>query len=135
MSAGITHEGHARGHARGHASQRRGHITPDTVLVALRGHVGRENGIHARDLARRLCGPLTVAADERLLRAVITDLRLAGHHLCGTPESGYYLAATPDELNETCKFLVDRAMASLSQVSRMKAIALPDLHGQMHLPT
>lgn len=115
---------------------RRAQITPDTVLAALRSHIGRDHGIHARDLARRLCGTHgAAAADERLLRAVITDLRLAGHHVCGTPETGYYLAANPEELLDTCEFLFGRAMASLEQIARMKAIALPDLRGQLHLPT
>jgi hypothetical protein len=45
------------------------------------------------------------------------------------------MASSPEELNETCEFLYDRAMTSLSQVSRMKQISMPDLRGQLHLPT
>lgn len=105
------------------------------VLAALGRHIGEANGVHARDLARRLVGAEAGPAVERRLRQLITELRLEGHHVCGTPESGYYLADTPDELNRTCEFLHDRAMASLKQIARMKRIALPDLRGQLHLPT
>lgn len=110
-------------------------VTPSTVLAALSRHIGQANGIHARDLARELAGADAGAAAERRLRQVITDLRLEGHHVCGTPETGYYLADTPEELDRTCLFLHDRAMASLKQIARMKRIALPDLRGQLHLPT
>ena len=63
---------------------------------------------------------------------VLTEL---SHHICAHPGTGYFMAETPEELNETCKFLVDRSMTTLTQVSRMKRIALPDLHGQLHLKT
>ena len=107
----------------------------DAVLGALASHIGESKGIHARDLARVLVGPDAGPAAERRLRQVITELRLDGHHVCGTPETGYYLADTAEELNRTCLFLHDRAMASLKQIARMKNIALPDLRGQLHLPT
>ena len=110
-------------------------ITRDAVLIALSRHIGQGNGIHARQLARQLAGPDAGAAGERRLRQVITELRLEGHHVCGTPESGYFMAENPDELQRTCVFLHERAMASLTQIARMKNIALPDLRGQLHLPT
>jgi hypothetical protein len=111
-------------------------ITPDRVLEALRDHIGRERGIHARALARKLIGPEAGPAAERQLRTVITELRAErGAHICGTPESGYYLAANEGELLETCEFLHSRAMTTLVQVSRMRGVALPDLRGQLRLPT
>lgn len=110
-------------------------ITMHSALVALSHHIGQGNGIHSRELARKLVGTDSGPAAERRLRAVITELRLEGHHVCGTPETGYYMAESPEELNRTCLFLHDRAMASLKQVARMKNIALPDLRGQLHLPT
>lgn len=53
--------------------------------------------------------------------------------ICGTPETGYYLATTPDELRESCKFLHERAMKSLVLASRMQQISLPELLGQLKL--
>ncbi len=110
-------------------------VSKDSLLAALAAHVGQANGVHARDLARALVGPHAGAGAERKLRQVITDLRLEGHHICGTPETGYYLAANAEELNRTCSFLYDRCMAGLTQIARMKQVSLPDLRGQLQLPT
>ena len=100
-------------------------ITKATVLGALAAHAGAASGIHARELARKLAGPEAGAVAERRLRQVITELRLEGQHVCATPEAGYYLALDADELNRTCSFLYDRAMASLAQVACMKRVSLP----------
>lgn len=111
-------------------------FTKDEVLFALRRHIGKRNGVTAEDLVAELtgkAGPDPVA--ERQLRKVITELRMAGHHICAHPKTGYFIAQTDEELNQTCEFLYERAMASLVQVSRMKNVSLPDLRGQLHLPT
>jgi len=111
-------------------------ITPALVLAELQHHIGKANGIHVRELAQRITGELLDAdVQQRRIRHVVTELRMQGHHVCATPSEGYYIAADADELNETCSFLYDRAMTGLTQVSRMKNIALPDLRGQLHLPT
>ena len=110
-------------------------MTKTDVLRALQNHLGKENGIPAEDLVKEICGfKLEPSSQLRLLRRLITELRLEGNQICGHPTTGYYLAATADELNDTCNFLYSRAMASLKQVSRMKNIALPDLQGQLKLP-
>lgn len=111
-------------------------ITPSQVLTELSHHIGKDNGIHVRDLVARITGQLLVSEQlERKVRQVVTDLRMEGHHVCAHPASGYFMAASADELNETCEFLYERAMTGLTQVSRMKQISLPDLRGQLHLPT
>ncbi|KAB7624347.1 hypothetical protein [Alkalilimnicola sp. S0819] len=111
-------------------------ITPDRVLAALSRHVGEGCGIHAKALATAVTGqnPPT-PGQERQVRHAITALRLAGHHVCAHPRSGYFIAATEQELLRTCEFLHERAMASLRQIARMRHIALPDLRGQLKLPT
>lgn len=111
-------------------------ITSALVLAELQHHIGKANGIHVRELVQRITGELLDAeVQQRRIRHIVTELRKEGHHVCATPAEGYYIAANADELNETCSFLYDRAMTSLTQVSRMKQIALPDLRGQLHLPT
>lgn len=109
-------------------------LSPDTVLFALAMHRGAANGVHARELVRGICGE-TSSALERQLRDVIVVLRSRGEHLCGTPESGYYMADSEAELLTTTRFLYDRAMTSLSQVAAMRRVSLPDLRGQLRLPT
>lgn len=111
-------------------------ITESQVLTELAHHIGRDNGIHVRELVRRITGLQAPNEPmERKVRDIVQALRMEGHHVCAHPAHGYFMAATVDELNATCKYLHDRAMTSLSQVARMKNVSLPDLHGQLHLPT
>lgn len=110
-------------------------LTTHGVLQALSRHIGRRNGVRADLLVHEVTQAPSGPIDERRLRALVTELRLQGHHVCAHPRDGYFMAETPEELDATCEFLYDRALASLTQISRMKKIALPDLRGQLHLPT
>ena len=98
-----------------------------TLLNTLAFHQGRERGISAAQLAFLLLVP------ERRLRSLISELREQGTAICGTPETGYFLATTADELDESCRFLRHRAMRSLQLEARMRKISLPDLLGQLKL--
>ena len=110
-------------------------MTRDALLVALRNHIGRANGVTVTALAREVLGVEATRADERALRKLMVELRLEGHHVCAHPASGYYLAQTTDELEETIQFLRDRSLHSLQQIAAMKRVSVPDLWGQLHLPT
>lgn len=111
-------------------------ITPAQVLTELQCHIGQENGIHVRELVQRITGDLcTSDLLERRIRQIVTDLRMDGAHICGHPGSGYFMADSPEELEHTLKFLRSRAMSSLLLESRMRQISMPDLLGQLHLPT
>jgi biotin operon repressor len=103
--------------------------TPDQLLAVLTHHIGKANGIRVKRLAAMLDIP------ERQVRNLVTELREQGHAVCGTPKDGYYIAATPSELEQTCKLLRDRSMHSLRLESRLRRISLPDLLGQLHVPT
>lgn len=108
-------------------------ITPDTVLIALEQRIGEANGMSASTLALQITGRQH-PADERRLRTVIEQLRLDGHAICATPESGYFMAANADDLNRTCLFLAKRGITTFRQIAAMKRVALPDLYGQLGLP-
>ncbi len=105
------------------------------VLAALTRHIGAQEGISGRDLVAVIGRVFGVRTDERMLRKAIEQLRRDGHHVCGTPAEGYYIAEHEEELNRTCRFLYERAMTTLAQVAAMKRVALPDLRGQLRLPT
>ena len=107
-------------------------ITPETLLQAMFNHQGEAQGVSCRDLAIEISG-YSNAALERRIRSSIKALRTNGYRVCGTPDTGYFMAKTPDELNRTCKLLVDRAMSSLQQVAQMTRQALPDLYKQMRI--
>jgi hypothetical protein len=110
-------------------------ITQSDVLHVLSWHIGEDEGIGIRELARQVAGPNATARDERTIRAAITELRRAGFHICAHPATGYHMAASDTELVRTCDFLYDRAMTSLEQIAAMRRVSLPDLRGQLHLPT
>jgi biotin operon repressor len=90
-------------------------------------HKGRGHGVSCRDLAEAL------DASPREVRSAITDLRLAGVPVCGHPRTGYFLARTAAELNETCDFLRNRALHSLQLEARLRKVPLQRLVGQLSL--
>lgn len=111
-------------------------LTTHAVLAALAHHVGAANGIRGDLLTAEITGqPIGDLAAERQLRDVVVQLRNDGHHVCAHPARGYFIAANDEELIATCDFLLERAMTSLKQIAAMKRISLPDLRGQLHLPT
>lgn len=110
-------------------------LTRDTLLVALRNHIGRRHGVTATALCREVLGCHPTSGDERFLRTLVVELRLAGHHVCAHPRDGYFLADTAAEMEETCEFLRSRSMSGLQQISAMKRVSIPDLVGQMRLPS
>lgn len=110
-------------------------MNKDELLTALRRHVGKHNGITGKHLVEEITSQSADAVAERHLRQLVSELRMEGHHICAHPATGYFIAQTESELDQTCEFLYERAMASLTQVSRMKNVSLPDLRGQLRLPT
>lgn len=111
-------------------------ITPAQVLTELSHHIGQANGIHVRELVTRITGQaVSCALLERRIRTIVTELRMDGAHICGHPVTGYYMAETPAELEQTLQFLRSRAMSSLTLESRMRRVSMPELLGQITLPT
>lgn len=94
-----------------------------------RRHVGRANGIPADQLAR------VVGINERMLRELISQARMQGVAIAGTPSTGYFVASTGAELEECCQFLRSRAMHSLVIEARLRKVALPELVGQLLINT
>lgn len=109
--------------------------TTALVLDTLSRHIGKANGATAEQLVRELRLRGADDLNTRRLRHIIEELRCQGQHICAHPRDGYYMAATAEELLETCQFLHARAMTSLVQIARMRGVSVPDLRGQLRLPT
>lgn len=92
-------------------------------------HKGASNGVRARELAAALC------IGGRHLRRAVSAAREEGAPICARPETGYFLAQTPVELREAAAFLEHRALTSLHLLARMRGVSLPQLLGQLSLPT
>ena len=105
----------------------------DRLLAALADHIGADHGISVEQLAFRIYGPGATQRDQRMIRRLVVELRRAGEHICADPAHGYFMAETDAELNDTCRFLYDRALTSLTQISAMKRVSLPDLAGQLRI--
>jgi hypothetical protein len=97
--------------------------------MVLQRHIGRNNGIKAKDLA--------AAADAERARGAPAGERAARgrDRRVRPPSTGYYVAKSADELEKTCEYLRSRAMHSLRLESRLRKIPLPDLIGQLRLKT
>lgn len=92
-------------------------------------HVGAGNGVSVEDLSH------SMSCCTRAVRTAISEARSEGVAICGYPRTGYYIAQTAEELEQTCQFLRSRAMHSLHLESKLRNIPLNDLLGQMHLRT
>lgn len=103
--------------------------TKDDLLSLLTHRVGAQYGTTVQTLADLM------HTTPRDVRKLVSELRMDGVAVCGTPRTGYYIAATPEELEETCQFLRHRALTSLQLESRLRKIPMPDLIGQIHLNT
>lgn len=104
-------------------------ITKEQVLAQLQRHNGREQGIHIRDLVAQITNSMLCGdAEERKTRKLIEELRREKYPICAHPDSGYYMAESSKELNETCAFLLARAETTIAQVAAMKKTEAPDLY-------
>lgn len=103
--------------------------TRDQLVAILSRHVGQARGLSVVALAHMLDVP------ERRVRSLVTEAREDGVAIAATPESGYFIAETTEELETCCEFLRSRAMRSLSLEARLRKIPLLDLIGQLRLPT
>lgn len=103
--------------------------TTHDLMAFMTTHIGSGKGISCADLAHQMSIP------ERQVRHLVSAAREEGIAICGLPSTGYYVAHSSEELQETMDFLMGRAKKSLHLASRLSNIPLPDLIGQLHLPT
>ena len=101
----------------------------ERLTTVLSRHIGKGRGIRVEALA------LQVGVMARQVRKLVSELRNDGVAICGTPTHGYYIAGSAEELEETCQFLRNRALHSLTLESRLRKVPLVDLIGQLHLRT
>lgn len=106
-------------------------IAKDELLTLMQNHIGRTQGATVDKLVKEFnlqFAPKQIT--DRDIRQAVLDLRMAGHHICAHPRSGYYMAENAADLHETEAFLRTRALASLQQVAAMRRVSLPELIGQ-----
>lgn len=99
------------------------------LQALLARHIGRDNGVTASQASTYL------GITARAVRHLVTELREDGIAVCGHPSTGYFIAASPEELEATCMFLRSRAMHSLQLEATLRHVPLVDLFGQLRLKT
>jgi len=104
-------------------------VTKVDLATLLQRHIGADRGVTAKAIAEAL------GTNERLVRELVTELRMDSLAVCGHPATGYFIASTKAELERTCAFLRDRAMHSLVLEAKLRGMPLADLVGQLRLPT
>ncbi|WP_076591996.1 hypothetical protein [Herminiimonas arsenitoxidans] len=97
--------------------------------ILSRSHIGGSNSIGGPALASQL------GVKPRTVRAMVLKLRENAIAVCGSPEIGYFIAETPEEVDATCKLLEQHGLHQLHVASRMRKTTLPELLGQLHLNT
>lgn len=102
--------------------------TRHDLLAILAHHVGRDNGITAEALGRALM------VEPRRVRQLVTDAIEEGAGIVGGPATGYYIAATAEDVAESIAFHRRRARHELRKASRLRRLVLPDFF-QRKLPT
>lgn len=104
-------------------------ITKDRVLEVLQLHKGKCNGIHMRSLVVQVTNQVITSDHlERKVRELVSELRGQGHAICAHPASGYYIAETDKELEDTCRFLLERSQSTVDQVCAMTRALPIDLY-------
>ncbi len=98
-------------------------------ITVMQRHIGRENAISGKRLSEAL------QVNDREMRKLTDHAIEEGIALCSHPAYGYWVAKTPDELEETCRFHRSRALHELQKEARLKKLTLADLLGQLHLGT
>jgi hypothetical protein len=63
----------------------------------------------------------------------VTECRKDGLAICAHPSSGYFMARTQEEIEETTAFLKNRALTSLVLVAMLEKRAMADVLGQVHI--
>ncbi|OFJ46408.1 hypothetical protein BA896_021890 [Janthinobacterium lividum] len=100
--------------------------TPDELLTILSAtHIGAANAIGGDQLADQL------GVKCRTVRSLVLKLRQSAIAVCGSPESGYFIAETAAEVDATCKLLESHGIHQLTVAARMRNTTLPELLGQM----
>lgn len=82
--------------------------------------LGRRPGCSHKMPAKTLAA--VFRCSQMQLHGLVNALRMDGIAVCGHPHGGYFIAETTEEMEETCRFLRDRAMQSLILESKMWGI-------------
>lgn len=93
--------------------------SPERDFVAfLERHVGKDQAVSRARIARAL------GISRHRVDGLVPLARSLGVAVCGNAVSGFYIAATVEELKELCTFLRARALATLATEAKVRHMPL-----------
>jgi len=105
-----------------------------TILKILNGHKGRKNVVSRVDLVDRVNQhwPL-FPVDDRQIRKTIKHLVTQHGIAIGSCNWGYFMAITPQEIEEVCEYYDGYGLSSLYVSAKLRKIEMKDYLGQLSL--
>ena len=109
------------------------------VRRILNGCKGFDAAITMEELTRRAKDEYTIPGkrydQSRIIRSVVRELRREGMPICNRygAGGGYYLAASEDDIDDTCRVMHSRALASLEIERDLRRINVGALLQQLEI--
>lgn len=100
---------------------------------------GPDHAITMEELARRAKGEHTIPGkrydQSRIIRSVVRELRQEGMAICNRygHGGGYFVAASDEDIDDTCRVLHSRALSSLEIERDLRRINVGALLEQLEL--
>ena len=105
------------------------------ILRFLEAHQGKGFEISRDRLVEKINSdaPLIFRTNERKIRQTIKHLTTQHGFAIGSNHSGYFMAITPDEIEEVCKYYDGYGLSSLYVSSKLRKIEMRDYLGQLSI--
>lgn len=105
------------------------------ILRFLEAHQGKGFEISREDLVKKINGdaPLIFQTGERKVRITIKHLTTQHGFAIGSNHAGYFMAVTPQEIEEVCKYYDGYGLSSLFVSAKLRKIEMKDYLGQLSL--
>ncbi len=105
-----------------------------TILRILEGHLGADNPVSRAELVDRVNQhyPLSPIHD-RQIRLTIKHLICQHGAAIGSCHWGYFMAATPQEIEGVCKYYDSYGLSSLYVAAKLRKIEMAEYLGQLSI--
>ena len=106
-----------------------------TILRFLEAHQGKDFSISRERLVDKINGdcPLILRVSERKIRQTIKHLTTQHGIAIGSGPKGYFIAETPQEIEEVCEYYDGYGLSSLFVSSKLRKIEMRDYLGQLSM--
>jgi biotin operon repressor len=104
-----------------------------SILLILEEHQGQPEAISRENLVRQVCDLEEFKISERAIRQAIKHLITQHGIAIGSCHRGYFMAATPQEIEKVCKYYDSYGLSSLFVSSKLRKIEMAQFLGQLSI--